>query len=137
MRMTYSSNGPWEDLVGYSRAVAVGNHLYVSGTTAANEQGEIVSPGDVYAQAHFILERIRAVLEKAGFRMADVVQTRMYLTDISRWSDAAKAHRAFFGEIRPAATMVEVSRLIHPDMLIEIEVIAHAGDPERKDGAGQ
>ncbi len=123
-RQNYSTNTRWEPLVGYSRAVRVGNQIFVTGTTATNEQGELVGAGDAYAQTVQILKNIESVLKRAGAEMRHVVRTRMFVTDISRWEEIGKAHAEFFRNIRPAATMVEVSRLIDPAMLVEIEVDA-------------
>jgi enamine deaminase RidA (YjgF/YER057c/UK114 family) len=118
-----SSGAKWEDIVGYSRAVKVGNVVEISGTTAV-DGAEIIGKGDLYAQAVFIFQKIEKVLQEAGSSMKDVIRTRMYVTDISKWKDAGKAHALFFKEIKPATTMVEVSKLIHDDLLIEIEVSA-------------
>lgn len=123
-RRNISSGAPWEAIVGYSRAVRVGPFVYVSGTTATNESGKIVEPGDAFAQALRILQKVSSALAEAGSSMSDVVRTRIYVTDISKWEDIARAHSHFLGEIRPAATMVEVRRLIDDDMLVEIEVDA-------------
>jgi enamine deaminase RidA (YjgF/YER057c/UK114 family) len=123
-RMSVSSGTPWEAQVGYSRAVRVGNHVYVSGTTASGEDGATVGVGDAYGQTVYILKKIEAALAQAGAKMSDVVRTRMFVTDFGRWEEIGKAHGEVFGAIRPAATMVEVSRLINSDHLIEIEVDA-------------
>lgn len=123
-RQNLSFGGPWEDAVGYSRAVRVGNRIYVSGTTAAAEDGEIVGPGDAEAQTRFALRSIAAALRECDATLGDVVRTRMFVTDIDHWEAVARAHREVFADIRPAATMVEVSRLIHPEMLVEIEAEA-------------
>jgi enamine deaminase RidA (YjgF/YER057c/UK114 family) len=110
--------------VGYSRAVRTGDHVYVAGTTATNAEGTVVAPGDAYAQTVQALRNIAAALEKAGAKLEHVVRTRIFVTDISRWQEIARAHGEFFGGIRPAATMVEVTRLIDPAMLVEIEADA-------------
>lgn len=123
-REKYSSGSKWEDLVGYSRAVKVGNIIEVAGTTAVDAEGNVLGLDDAYAQTRFILEKIQKTLLNAGASMDDVVRTRMYVTNIDRWEEIGKAHGAFFREIKPAATMVEVKRLIDPRLLVEIEVTA-------------
>ena len=123
-RQQISSGTPWEKSVGYSRVVRVGNQVFVSGTTASDEEGTTVAVDDAYAQTKFILQKIEAALQQAGARMSDVVRTRMFVTDIDRWEEIGKAHGEVFRDIRPVATMVEVSRLINSDHLVEIEVDA-------------
>lgn len=122
-RKNFSSGAKWEDIVGYSRAVLIGNHLEVSGTVATDEQG-VVGQGDFYKQTKFILEKIDKVLQQAGFSMRDVVRTRMFVTDISQWEAVGKAHGEFFRDIKPATSMIEISKLIDPEYLVEIEVTA-------------
>ena len=123
-RRRISSNSPYEDVIGFSRAVRVGDTVYVSGTVAWSEDGSFVGEGDVYAQAKQALLNIETALKQAGALLRDVVRTRIYLTDIDRWEEAARAHAEAFAEVKPAATMVEVSRLANPAMLVEIEAVA-------------
>jgi enamine deaminase RidA (YjgF/YER057c/UK114 family) len=123
-RQLISSGSPYEPKIGFSRAVKAGNTIYVSGTVAWGDDGTLVGPGDMYAQAKQTIRNIEKALAQAGASLRDVVRTRIFVTDISRLDDAARAHGEAFSEIRPASTMVEVSRLADPEMLIEIEAVA-------------
>ena len=123
-RTNYSSGAKWEDIVGYSRAVKVGNIIEVTGTVAVDENNQLVGKDDAYAQTKFIIEKIEKVLKSAGSSLEDVVRTRMFVTDISRWEEYGKAHGEFFGQIKPCTSMVEVKGLIAPEYLIEIEATA-------------
>jgi len=123
-RTNYSSGAKWEDIVGYSRAVKVGNIVEVTGTVAVNENSLLVGKDDAYTQTKFIIEKIEKVLIRAGSSLKDVVRTRMFVTDISRWEEYGKAHGEFFKDIKPCTSMIEVKGLIAPEYLIEIEATA-------------
>jgi enamine deaminase RidA (YjgF/YER057c/UK114 family) len=123
-RTNLSSGSKWEDIVGYSRLVRIGNIVEVAGTTAVDDNGQVVGPGDPYQQTRFILSKIQKALTAAGVSLQDVIRTRIFVTDISRWEEVGRAHGEFFRQIKPAATMVEVQALISRDLLVEIEVSA-------------
>ncbi|PJF41734.1 MAG: RidA family protein [Chloroflexi bacterium] len=129
-RKNISSGTPWEKAHGYSRAVRIGQTVHVSGTTASDEQGNVIGIDDPHQQTIYILEKIQRALEEAGATLEDVVRTRIFVTDISRWEEVARAHAKFFGEIRPASTLVQVSGLVSPEQLVEIEVEAFIGEDE-------
>jgi len=126
MRINYSSGAKWEEIVGYCRAVQIGNSLEVSGTVASDGQN-VVAKGDFYGQTKFIISKIEKVMQQAGFELKDVVRTRMFVTDIRFWEEVGKAHGEFFKEIKPVTSMLEVKGLIGPDYLVEIEVTAVKG----------
>lgn len=123
-RMNISSGAKWEDIVGYSRAVRIGNTVEVAGTTAVDEQGNVVGLNDAYEQTRFILAKIEKALTAAGASLKDIVRTRMFVTDISKWEEIGRAHGEVFRTIKPAASMIEVKGLISPELLVEIEVTA-------------
>ena len=123
-RTNYSSGAKWEDIVGYSRAVKVGNIIEVTGTVAVDENSLLVAKDDAYGQTKYIIEKISAVLQRAGSSLKDVVRTRMFVTDISRWEEYGRAHGEFFSSIKPCTSMIEVKGLIAPEYLIEIEATA-------------
>src|SRR6187397_2284301 len=126
-RTNYSSGAKWEDIVGYSRAVKIRNTIEVTGTVAADDNSNLVGGNNAYEQTKFIIQKIETVLQRAGASLNDVVRTRMFVTDISRWEEYGKAHGEFFKDIKPCTTMVEVSKLISPEYLIEIEATAIIG----------
>jgi len=129
-RRSVSSGSPWEPVVGYSRALRTGPFVHVSGTTAVDREGRVLSPGDPRGQTLHVLRKIREALEACGARLEDVVRTRIYVVDIDRWEEVGRAHGEVFGEIRPATSMVEVRRLIAPGLLVEIEADAWIENPE-------
>jgi enamine deaminase RidA (YjgF/YER057c/UK114 family) len=123
-RTNYSSGAKWEDIVGYSRAVKVGNTIEVTGTVAVDENNQLIGSNDAYEQTRFIIQKIESVLKKAGSSLKDVVRTRMFVTDISRWEEYGKAHGEFFKDIKPCTSMIEIKGLIAPEYLVEIEATA-------------
>ncbi|HVM87373.1 MAG TPA: RidA family protein [Puia sp.] len=123
-RINYSSGAKWEEIVGYSRAVKMGNIIEVTGTVAVDDNNEVIGKDNAYAQTKFVIEKIEKVLERSGASLKDIVRTRMFVTDISRWEEYGKAHGEFFKNIRPCTSMIEVKGLIAPEYLIEIEATA-------------
>ncbi len=136
-RRRISSGGPWEKVAGYSRAVRVGDSVWVSGSTSAASDGSIRGVDDPGSQTRYALETVAAALKKAGASLEDVVRTRMYVTDMEQWEEVIHAHGKVFGEIRPASTIVEVTRLIHPDLLVEIEAEARLTESAAPPEEGQ
>ncbi|MCK6617888.1 MAG: RidA family protein [Cyclobacteriaceae bacterium] len=135
MRKNFSTGAKWEDIVGYSRAVQVDNQLEVTGTVAVDENGRLVGKDNFYEQTRFILGKMARVIESAGFALSDVVRTRIFVTDIAKWEEVGRAHQEVFGTIKPATTMVEVSALISPEYLVEIEaslIKSGAGEVKRQ-----
>ncbi|MEN9846831.1 MAG: hypothetical protein RIS36_1978 [Pseudomonadota bacterium] len=127
VRTNILSRSPFEPLRGYSRAVQVKDHLFVSGTTAMNYKGEVIAPGDAYEQTKTVLSAIKMILTSRGFSMQDVVRTRLFVTNINKWEDYARAHREFFETVRPASSMVQVVKLVDPRLVVELEVDAIRG----------
>ena len=127
IRKNIASGSPWENIIGYSRAVRIGNLVEVSGTTASDEHGAVFGKNDFAEQTRYILNKIESALKEAGVSLKDVVRTRIYTTDISKWQEIGKVHGDFFGTIKPAATMVEIKALVNPEMLVEIEATAWIG----------
>lgn len=128
-RTNYSSGAKWEDIVGYSRAVRIGNIIEVTGTVAVDDNGDVVGADDAYEQTKFVIQKIERVLERAGASLKDVVRTRMFVTDISLWEKYGKAHGEFFADIKPCTSMIQISALIDPAFLIEIEATAIVENP--------
>lgn len=126
-RYNIASGSPWEPLRGYSRAVLVGDHLFISGTTAVDAHGEVYYPGDAYQQTKYVLSKVRDILDCARFKITDVVRTRLFVTHMAHWDDYARAHREVFEAIRPASSIVQVSKLVDPRLMIEMEVDAIKG----------
>ena len=127
-RKNFSSGAKWEEIVGYSRAVRIGNVIEVTGTVAVDDAGKLVGNGNAYEQTKFIIEKIEKVLQRAGGSLKDVVRTRLFVTDISLWAEYGRAHGEFFKDIRPCTSMIEISRLIEPEYMIEIEATAVLSD---------
>lgn len=133
IRTNIASGSPFEPLRGYSRAVQMGNHLFISGTTAMSAQGDVAHPGNAYKQTKEILSAVRNLLVKRGFSIADVVRTRLFVTNIVEWDDYARAHQEVFGSVRPASSMVQVAKLVDPRLVIEIELEAIRGASDVED----
>jgi enamine deaminase RidA (YjgF/YER057c/UK114 family) len=131
-RINVITHSPWEPLRGFSRAVVIGDTLHISGTTAQNNVGEVIGGQSAYEQTKYVFEKIRKILNAAHFELKDVVRTRMYVTQISKWDEYAKAHREFFDTIRPASSLVQVARLVDPRLLVEVEVEAQKFDGEQE-----
>jgi enamine deaminase RidA (YjgF/YER057c/UK114 family) len=126
-RVNFATRSPWEPLRGYSRAVRAGDHLYISGTTAIAEGGMVVGVGDAYQQTRYVIGLVKQILSGAGFKISDVVRTRLFVTNMAKWDDYARAHREAFETIRPASSIVQVSKLVDPRLLLEMEVDAYRG----------
>jgi enamine deaminase RidA (YjgF/YER057c/UK114 family) len=133
IRTTIASGSPFEPLRGYSRAVQIGDHLFISGTTAMTSQGDVLHPGDAYKQTKAALASIKTILAKRGFSTADVVRTRLFVTNIVAWDDYARAHQEVFGSVRPASSIVQVAKLVDPRLVIEVEADALRGASETQD----
>jgi len=127
-RINYSSGAKWEEIVGYSRAVRMGNIIEITGTVAVDEHNELVGGNSAYEQSKYIIQKIEKILKRAGAGLEHVIRTRMFVTDISRWEEYGRAHGEYFGQIKPCTTMVEVKALIQPEFLIEIEATAIVGE---------
>jgi enamine deaminase RidA (YjgF/YER057c/UK114 family) len=129
-RINYSSNSPWEPIRGYSRAVRVGDHLFISGTTAVAPGGTVIAPNEAYEQTKYVLTLVKKILSTAGFSLEDVVRTRMFVTNMAKWDEYARAHREVFEMVRPASSIVQVTKLVDPRLVLEMEVEALRGATE-------